>query len=193
MFRVLLELPQAARHGASPMHIAPFGALSLPPATPFRRSLPPLPSPLIHVGLRPSRRMQTQAKKLQKLKGGDGGGRPKKTLEPEREAELRHAFNLFDEDKSGNIDQSEVRRPSKPNPPSPTLQAQPSKPNPPTSTTSPRCEPDRSPSPYLPTTPRNCHRRRSGSCRPATPLSEPPPSVSLTGVGAPRLVVRHAA
>merc|ERR1711988_783299 len=55
--------------------------------------------------------LQVQAKRMQKLssKGGDEEA-PKgpKTLDPEKEAELRHVFNLFDEDGSGSIDVDEL-------------------------------------------------------------------------------------
>jgi len=52
--------------------------------------------------------LQAQAKRAQKLQGG-GPKKPSKPLTPDKENELKTAFELFDTDKSGFIDSKELQ------------------------------------------------------------------------------------
>ena len=58
--------------------------------------------------------LQAQAKRAQKLQGMDKKAKPgaakpkKKDIDPQAEAELREAFELFDKDRSGSIDKEEL-------------------------------------------------------------------------------------
>ena len=54
--------------------------------------------------------LQAQAKRAAKLQAGGAAkaGGPKAPLDPAKEAELKTAFELFDADKSGNIDSAEL-------------------------------------------------------------------------------------